>query len=599
MLPVWFLSLYLIAALCGGIYCLWIAAFAFTHRHIHKTQMLGLLMLGLAGWLIFIPVFMLSPTAAVARFVEIYVRYAWISTFAILFTAFALEYAASPRLLKRWLMLGPIVPIGIHLIHWVNPNWMLSEFSLVQVGPYWVIDRFAAGPGYTLSTIITYVTAGVGFVIIIQRFRQSPPLYKKQLRDLLITGSLPMWVNLLFTLKLFSLPYLDWAAFTFVLTAYVLARALNRLHLFNIAPIAYETIVRSMRDPVIVVNMERRVVQMNPAAERLIQRSARSLIGEDIAAVFRDQCSVIESLAAAEDGVSEIALSNPERHYEVMLSTIYILDAPVGRMAILRDITARKQQARERERLIFELDAFAYTVAHNLKNPLSVISGYAGLLQEGRNALPSEQIDLYVDSIGAYSRKIGRIVDELLLLARIRSAEDIPLMPTDARLAAAESIARLKAEIAEMRADIQFMDEAWPLVIGYPPWIEEVWANFISNAIKYGGTPPHVMLGCDRLAITQSARPMIRFWVRDNGAGLTDEQQRRLFKQFTRLEPTRAKGSGLGLTIAQRIVERLNGTVGVISTPGQGSTFYFTLPEAIDPQPPTPAPPSGETSSGV
>jgi signal transduction histidine kinase len=97
----------------------------------------------------------------------------------------------------------------------------------------------------------------------------------------------------------------------------------------------------------------------------------------------------------------------------------------------------------------------------------------------------------------------------------------------------------------------------------------------MSNAIKYGGQPPRVELGAD-----VASDGMIRFWVRDNGDGLTKAEQSRLFVPFTRLSQASVEGHGLGLSIVQRIVEKLGGAVGVESegAPGRGSVFYFTLP---------------------
>jgi two-component system sensor histidine kinase/response regulator len=123
--------------------------------------------------------------------------------------------------------------------------------------------------------------------------------------------------------------------------------------------------------------------------------------------------------------------------------------------------------------------------------------------------------------------------------------------------------------------------------VGHGPWIEEVWANYISNALKYGGSPPRIELGADPpppsppSGGTEGEARMVRFWVRDNGPGLTPEEQARLFTPFTRLEQVRAKGHGLGLSIVRRIVEKLGGQVGVESEVGQSSTFSFTLP-AVD-----------------
>jgi signal transduction histidine kinase len=127
---------------------------------------------------------------------------------------------------------------------------------------------------------------------------------------------------------------------------------------------------------------------------------------------------------------------------------------------------------------------------------------------------------------------------------------------------------------AEYQAEIIKPSE-WPVVLGHAPWVEEVWANYISNAMKYGGHPPRVELGA-----TPLPNGSVRFWVHDNGNGLSPEARAQLFIAYTRLDKLRATGHGLGLSIVKRIVEKLGGTVGLESEdePGKGSTFSFTLP---------------------
>jgi signal transduction histidine kinase len=168
--------------------------------------------------------------------------------------------------------------------------------------------------------------------------------------------------------------------------------------------------------------------------------------------------------------------------------------------------------------------------------------------------------------------KMIQIIDELLLLASVRKTPNVPMKPLDMAQIVAEARQRLDGQIHESQAEIVIPD-AWPQAFGHAPWVEEVWANYISNAIKYGGSPPRIELGADR-----NGDGTIHFWVRDNGKGLTEAQLRMLFKPFSRAEPGKADGHGLGLSIVKRIVERLGGEVRVTSTVGEGSTFGFTLP---------------------
>ena len=245
------------------------------------------------------------------------------------------------------------------------------------------------------------------------------------------------------------------------------------------------------------------------------------------------------------------------------------------------DLTERKSAeaelrrfARELQVRNDELDAFAHTVAHDLKSPLSIILGYSEMLLDMEPAAPDALRRDGLQTIVATVDKINNIIDELLLLAEVRKG-DVQTAPLAMGIIAREACARLEQVIRQQRAEIVFVEQ-WPTALGYSPWIEEVWINYVSNALKYGGSPPRLEVGGDLLDHRQA-----RFWVRDNGRGLSAAEQARLFTPFTQLAHVRATGHGLGLSIVRRIVEKLGGTVGVESAVGQGSTFYFTLPTSV------------------
>lgn len=241
---------------------------------------------------------------------------------------------------------------------------------------------------------------------------------------------------------------------------------------------------------------------------------------------------------------------------------------------------ALRQYAAELEARNAELDAFAHTVAHDLKNPLSGLIALVSVLQEQDTQLsPQQRLELHQSIVGS-ARKMTKIIDELLLLASVRAKEQVTIEPLDMSELVQDALDRLAYLVAEHGARIE-LPPAWPVVVGYGPWVADVWLNYISNAIKYGGCPPRVELGAQR-----AEKDMVQFWVRDNGPGISPDEQSRLFAPFTRLDRVRAQGHGLGLSIARRIVEKLGGQVGVYSDLGQGSTFWFTLPSwGSDPKP--------------
>lgn len=242
--------------------------------------------------------------------------------------------------------------------------------------------------------------------------------------------------------------------------------------------------------------------------------------------------------------------------------------------AMQHELAVRQQQAQDQAQMVHELDAFAHTVAHDLKSPLAWVAGYADLLQEDGMLTPAERVES-VQMIQQGAQKMQRIIDELLLLAAVRQQSDVPRQPLNMRAVPTEVRLRLAPLLDEAQA-VFVLPDGWPPVLGYAPWIEQVWTNYISNAIKYGGTPPRIELGA------ASVGDQVCFWVQDNGLGLSADEMSRLFVPFTRLrslhDDRQHGGHGLGVSIVRRIVERLGGTVGVESAPGQGSRFMFSLP---------------------
>lgn len=234
----------------------------------------------------------------------------------------------------------------------------------------------------------------------------------------------------------------------------------------------------------------------------------------------------------------------------------------------------------EKKELIDELDAFAHSVAHDLKNPLSALGGWIGLAAMRIGSSSEEELRGQLTEAAKAVARINRIIDELLILAGVRRQSIIPL-PLDMTAVVGEAMIDLESFLQEHGARVQ-QPAIWPVAVGHAPWITQVWANFISNAAKYGGPEPRISLGGDLNPDGRNAR----FWVQDHGAGLTEADQAKMFVPFTRISTTRAKGHGLGLSIVRRIVEKLGGQVGIVSAPGAGARFWFELPAALPASPP-------------
>jgi signal transduction histidine kinase/DNA-binding response OmpR family regulator len=267
--------------------------------------------------------------------------------------------------------------------------------------------------------------------------------------------------------------------------------------------------------------------------------------------------------------VQNNAMSSLNQEDQIMLMGL------CGQIAVAinnRRLEAKRKQAEEAQnKLIEDLNAFAHTVSYSLRDPLDLIVGYTRHLKE-QARLP-EELQEYLNAIARNGHKMSNIIEELQLFTGIQR-EEVELKPLNMARIVAEVQQRLAYLIQEYQAKI-VVSEYWPVTLGHKPWVEQVWANYFSNAIKYGGQPPHVHVGA-----TAQSDGMVRFWVRDNGPGFTSEEQGQLFTEFTHLKQVRIRGYSLGLSIVRRIITKLGGQVGVESDgiPGNGTTFSFTLP---------------------
>ena len=234
----------------------------------------------------------------------------------------------------------------------------------------------------------------------------------------------------------------------------------------------------------------------------------------------------------------------------------------------LRQHTLDLQASRE------QLDIFVHALADDLREPLDLIIHLAQISEQDHAALSNEELHHHLHTITTRGRDMLNVIDELLATQAAPSQEaEEEIVPMDTASIVAEVLERLAYVIEQRQAEI-ILPESWPVALGYAPWIKEMWANYVHNAIKYGGQPPRVELGFDVSGST------VRFWVRDNGPGLSPEEQARLFAPSTRRDRVHDTQRGLGLALVQRIAERLGEQVGVESDKGQGSLFYFTLPAA-------------------
>ncbi|RMF29722.1 MAG: GAF domain-containing protein [Chloroflexi bacterium] len=326
------------------------------------------------------------------------------------------------------------------------------------------------------------------------------------------------------------------------------------------------TIINSVQDPILVLDPQGLVFLVNPAASRALGLESDAIVGHplsDSIAIPQFLELVRQAQASGQPGQAEITWEDG-RTFEVVVQPVEAM----GTVITLHDITHFKALDTLKDELVA-------TVSHDLKSPLGLIYGHAGLLKEAIEEIPS-YLHESVEAILGAVMKMQTLIDSLLDLAQIEAGMDrmtecclmdqiVEEVVDSFRFQAEEKQITLKLEIAPHL----------PPIVGNPLRLSQAVSNLVSNAIKY--TPPGGRVTVclfrqeDALVVT----------VTDTGPGIPPAKQRGLFSKFYRTgmrETIAQEGHGLGLAIVRSVVEAHGGKVWVESQVGQGSTFGFTLP---------------------
>jgi PAS domain S-box-containing protein len=338
------------------------------------------------------------------------------------------------------------------------------------------------------------------------------------------------------------------------------------------------------------------IASWNLGAERIKGYTADEIIGkhfsqfftpEDIAAGVPEQGLQIASQEGHYQGEGWRVRKDGSKFWSSVVITAIRDDegSLVGFSKVTRDITDRKelidqlnQHARElelriaeREQTNAELEAFSYSVSHDLRAPLRAIGGFSDALKEDY----AEKLDKtgigYVNEIIAAAGRMNQLVQDLLDYSRLGRAE-LGLQPVNISQAVAKSLQQLGEDPATIAIEI----DTRYLVLAHEATLVQVISNLVSNAIKFHekNAEPQVRVW----GAVQPGGSTLRLFVRDNGIGIAAHHHERIFQVFERLHDRESyPGTGIGLAIVKRAIQRMGGTYGLESTVGQGSTFWIEL----------------------
>ena len=351
------------------------------------------------------------------------------------------------------------------------------------------------------------------------------------------------------------------------------------------------TTFATMADGIVMVGLNRKVTDCNEALLRMTQRSKEEVVGKPLldlfAPEFRSQIFEKHPELMEKGNILSVAklLRKSGESVDVEANVSLIKDAAgqyMASVAVLRDVTERKQMEQQLDETLAdlkrsnaELEQFAYSASHDLQEPLRMIASYTQIMEEDYKGKLDADADQYIAFTVEGAKRMQTLIDDLLAYSRVGTRGE-PFIPTSMDSVLSEAIANLQVAIEESHAVVTH--DQLPTVLGDESQLIQLLQNLLGNAIKFRGDDAPVI----HVGVEETKDGWV-FSVHDNGIGIDMKNAERIFTVFQRLHARdEYPGTGIGLAIVKKIVERHGGRIWVESALAQGSTFYFTLQKRED-----------------
>jgi PAS domain S-box-containing protein len=569
-----------------------IALFSWQRRHAGVWAGPFAFLSGAVAWWAIFYALELSASSLELKLFWAKIEYIAIVSIPVLWFLFAMMYTARLHWIRPFRVgLLFVIPVTTLLLVFTN-EWhalIWRQTSLAQTGAFSILD-LSYGVGFFVHSVYSYGLLLVGTAVLLIGAYRAPRPYRWQNVGLVLGALVPWIANVVYLLNLLPGPNVDLSPSAFAVSGFVLAWSIFRFQLFDVAPVARRLAVEMMPEGVLVLDAQDRIVDMNPAAQDMFEAPLADVIGTHVADLLTEWPNLYEMHKDVVETRTELSLmvEGEVRHFDLQITPIYDTRQKLnGRLILYHDISSYKAseaalaEARDQALAVSRIKSeLLARVSHELRTPLNVILGYTEMIQEGVLGEVNEKQYQAMDKVLQSTRFLTHQVNDLLDLSSIESGSlllhciEFPVTDLlNQALAASQAEALGKSLTLESRISEDMPD----LVYGDQERVTQILVNLVENAIKFSEC------GTIHIDIYQANG---RYWamsVSDEGPGIPPEAQTLIFEPFRQIDGSMTRihsGTGLGLTIVQRLTELMDGKIELESQVGQGSSFTVLLPNA-------------------
>ncbi len=594
MIPaMWYFTPYILLPLAAAVLAIVAILQAWLYRRLPVTKAFLGMMFATIWWSLCNALELTNATVDGKTFL-ISIQYASVAGVPVLWLLFALFYTNRDHWVSRQLVLGlagwqGVILLGAWTNHWHRLMWPSVEL-MYTANDLWVLTG-PNGPLWYIGVASSYSMVLIGTIVMIDQARRSRALYRAQALSLLIGAVLPWAASILFVTGRSPIPYIDTTPVAFALSGIAFSVAMQRFRALDMVPAARETIVDQMPDAIIVVDMQDRVIDLNPAGQALLAAPSPA-IGRSLAEVAPPWLA--EQVRERFQGQFEVVQPQPDGDltYDMRCTTLRDRRGlPSGRIVVLRDITLLKQAALALQEAKEAAEAanqakstFLATMSHELRTPLTAILGYSEFVREDLRKRDQHDLAADLDRVIVAGRHLLALINDVLELARLES-HAIQIHPEAITIAAVlNEVAQTMQGLARKNQNALTVtcEPDVPPMMADPVRVRQILINLIGNACKFT-EHGQVTVHCYR-----RAPDVLQIDIHDTGIGIPADQLARLFEPFMQVDngtTRRYGGAGLGLAISQRLCQAMGGEILVTSEPQRGSTFSVLLPLQSPPEP--------------